>query len=98
MSSSLAECSWIGQPEFVRSLDLSNGLASTQYTNWTKSIDLDKRAAMNSENKASEQQQKFSEWLDVREGEPFRAIVISLWWIALRLGEKSHCGCPPKQL
>ncbi|KAL7511329.1 hypothetical protein ACHAXN_008437 [Cyclotella atomus] len=52
-------------------------LASTQYTNWTKNIDTkrDKHAAMDSENKASEQLQKFSEWLDVREGEPFTAIV-----------------------
>ena len=52
-------------------------LAGNQYTNYMKDIDLvrDKHAASDSANKASEQLQKFSDWLNTREGEPYTAIV-----------------------
>ena len=52
-------------------------LAGNQYTNYMKDIDLvrDKHAASDSANKATEQLQKFSDWLNTREGEPYTAIV-----------------------
>ena len=51
-------------------------LSKTQYTNYTKNIgSRDKHAANDSEDKAAEQLQKFSDWLNTREGAPFTAIV-----------------------
>ena len=51
-------------------------LSSTQYTHFTKEIGAhDKHAARDSKNKAAEQLQIFSDWLNTREGEPFTAIV-----------------------
>jgi hypothetical protein len=66
------------EPEQRRQLhdDLID-LARSQYTNWTKNIDKkrDKHAAMDPANQAAEQLQKFSDWLNNREGDPFTAIV-----------------------
>ena len=51
-------------------------LSKTQYTNYTRNIgSRDKHAVNDSEEKAAEQLQKFSDWLNTREGEPFTAIV-----------------------
>jgi hypothetical protein len=51
-------------------------LSHTQFLNYHKGIGShDKHAARDSKTKAREEIQKFSEWLNTREGEPFTAIV-----------------------
>lgn len=51
-------------------------LSRTQYTNYTQGMAAyDKHAAKDSKDKAAEQLQLFSNWLNTREGDPFTAIV-----------------------